>query len=288
MKTLLQLGADPMLRDDLGRLPMDLIPRSFNSIEHEEDRRREVLHRLREILAALERRAGASAPPRGPACPPACPPAAPVRAEPPKHPPHGEDDPSQASAMLEMPEYRTDAFRMFRFKVVMCCRPEAHSWRECPYVHVGETAKRRDPRVFKYSGAPCPDFRRGSCRNGDGCRYAHGVFESWLHPSKYRTKMCKEGEACTRRVCFFAHTAEELREDAAAEASSGESSPRRAASPAAEPPPPPSPEAEGWAVPPAWDLPPELVRHMSSGASSPAASIWSRSASPSPFDGIVR
>jgi hypothetical protein len=37
------------------------------------------------------------------------------------------------------------------------------------------------------------------------------VFESWLHPQKFRTMMCKDGEACHREVCFFAHGAEQLR-----------------------------------------------------------------------------
>lgn len=41
--------------------------------------------------------------------------------------------------------------------------------------------------------------------------YAHGVFECWLHPSRYRTQLCTDGEACARRVCFFAHRECELR-----------------------------------------------------------------------------
>lgn len=250
VKMLLQLGADPMVRDALGRLPMELIPRQFMRVEDEEGRRREVLRRLSEERLAYQHGDGAGSPPGspGPYCRiatrspdleakqqvrhqqlPGC--QQQQQQSPPPPPPslpHGNDDPTQTSTMLEMPEYCTDTFRMFQFKVVQCCRPEDHNWRECPYVHVGETAKRRDPRVFKYSGNPCPDFRRGSCRNGDGCRFAHGVFESWLHPSKYRTKMCKEGEACTRRVCFFAHTADELR--AAPPDSAGSASPEDASS----------------------------------------------------------
>lgn len=38
-----------------------------------------------------------------------------------------------------------------------------------------------------------------------------GVFESWLHPSRYRTQLCKDHEKCDRPVCFFAHSVEELR-----------------------------------------------------------------------------
>ncbi|XP_040973788.1 zinc finger CCCH domain-containing protein 56 isoform X3 [Gossypium hirsutum] len=74
-----------------------------------------------------------------------------------------------------------------------------------------ENARRRDPRKFHYSCAPCPDFRKGSCKQGDLCEYAHGVFESWLHPAQYRTRICKDGTTCQRRVCFFAHRPEELR-----------------------------------------------------------------------------
>lgn len=107
--------------------------------------------------------------------------------------------------------YATDEFRMFSFKVRPCSRAYSHDWTECPFVHPGENARRRDPRKFHYSCVPCPDFRKGSCRRGDMCEYAHGVFECWLHPAQYRTRLCKDGTNCNRRVCFFAHTTEELR-----------------------------------------------------------------------------
>ncbi|KAK9289774.1 hypothetical protein L1049_007933 [Liquidambar formosana] len=107
--------------------------------------------------------------------------------------------------------YSTDEFRMFSFKVRPCSRAYSHDWTECPFVHPGENARRRDPRKFHYSCVPCPDFRKGACRRGDMCEYAHGVFECWLHPAQYRTRLCKDGTNCARRVCFFAHTTEELR-----------------------------------------------------------------------------
>ncbi|MFQ6659816.1 hypothetical protein Gotur_028561 [Gossypium turneri] len=107
--------------------------------------------------------------------------------------------------------YSTDEFRMYSFKVRPCSRAYSHDWTECPFVHPGENARRRDPRKFHYSCVPCPDFRKGTCRRGDMCEYAHGVFECWLHPAQYRTRLCKDGTSCARRVCFFAHTAEELR-----------------------------------------------------------------------------
>ncbi|KAL6493865.1 hypothetical protein OROGR_031774 [Orobanche gracilis] len=107
--------------------------------------------------------------------------------------------------------YSNDEFRMFSFKVRPCSRAYSHDWTECPFVHPGENARRRDPRKFHYSCVPCPDFRKGACRRADMCEYAHGVFECWLHPAQYRTRLCKDGTACARQVCFFAHTQEELR-----------------------------------------------------------------------------
>ncbi|XP_022982864.1 zinc finger CCCH domain-containing protein 30-like [Cucurbita maxima] len=107
--------------------------------------------------------------------------------------------------------YSTDEFRMYSFKVRPCSRAYSHDWTECPFVHPGENARRRDPRKFHYSCVTCPDFRKGACRRGDMCEYAHGVFECWLHPAQYRTRLCKDGTNCSRRVCFFAHTTEELR-----------------------------------------------------------------------------
>lgn len=107
--------------------------------------------------------------------------------------------------------YSTDEFRMFSFKVRPCSRAYSHDWTECPFVHPGENARRRDPRKYHYSCVPCPDFRKGACRRGDMCEYAHGVFECWLHPAQYRTRLCKDGTSCGRRVCFFAHMPEELR-----------------------------------------------------------------------------
>ncbi|KAJ7964198.1 Zinc finger CCCH domain-containing protein [Quillaja saponaria] len=107
--------------------------------------------------------------------------------------------------------YSTDEFRMYTFKVKPCSRAYSHDWTECPFVHPGENARRRDPQKYHYSCVPCPEFRKGSCRQGDACEYAHGIFECWLHPAQYRTRLCKDETGCTRRVCFFAHKLEELR-----------------------------------------------------------------------------
>ncbi|KAL3518055.1 hypothetical protein ACH5RR_020644 [Cinchona calisaya] len=107
--------------------------------------------------------------------------------------------------------FGTDEFRMYTFKVKPCSRAYSHDWTECPFVHPGENARRRDPRKYHYSCVPCPDFRKGACQRGDACEYAHGIFECWLHPAQYRTRLCKDETNCARRVCFFAHKTEELR-----------------------------------------------------------------------------
>lgn len=107
--------------------------------------------------------------------------------------------------------YDSDEFRMYTFKIKRCSKIRSHDWTECPYAHHGEKARRRDPRKFNYCGISCPEFRRGGCQRGDSCKFAHGVFEFWLHPARYRTRACTAGQRCRRRVCFFAHTPEQLR-----------------------------------------------------------------------------
>ncbi|KAL1834609.1 hypothetical protein ACET3Z_004260 [Daucus carota] len=119
--------------------------------------------------------------------------------------------PSVEDIDIPLDAFTCDHFRMYEFKVRRCARARSHDWTECPYAHPGEKARRRDPRKFHYSGNACPDFRKGACVRGDACEHAHGVFECWLHPARYRTQPCKDGTMCRRKVCFFAHTASQLR-----------------------------------------------------------------------------
>ncbi|GJV56149.1 zinc finger CCCH domain-containing protein 2-like protein [Tanacetum coccineum] len=107
--------------------------------------------------------------------------------------------------------YAADHFRIYEFKVRKCTRSRSHDWTDCPFAHPGEKARRRCPRRYNYLGTVCADFRRGSCSRGDLCEFAHGVFECWLHPSRYRTEACKDGKNCQRKICFFAHTQRQLR-----------------------------------------------------------------------------
>ncbi|KAK1267252.1 Zinc finger CCCH domain-containing protein 24 [Acorus gramineus] len=187
VKLLLLAGADPSLVDSDGNSPGDVIT---------------VSPRLPDVKTSLQVLLNG---PRVSESPPVSPKATPL-SEKREYP----IDPSLPD--IKNGIYSTDEFRMFSFKIRPCSRAYSHDWTECPFVHPGENARRRDPRKYHYSCVPCPDFRKGgSCRRGDLCEYAHGVFECWLHPAQYRTRLCKDGVLCSRRVCFFAHTPDELR-----------------------------------------------------------------------------
>ncbi|XP_062189387.1 zinc finger CCCH domain-containing protein 50-like [Phragmites australis] len=214
VKLLLAAGADPVTPDSAGRCPADVIlappglPDALGDLEM-------LLGRRRGLAVATSVPSGSSSPPLS------------------SSPDEGNRSLSSRSSSLSpitvdrgkkeypvdptLPDikssvYASDEFRMFAFKVRPCSRAYSHDWTECPFVHPGENARRRDPRKHPYTAVPCPNFRRpGGCPSGDSCEFSHGVFESWLHPSQYRTRLCKEGAACARRICFFAHDEDELR-----------------------------------------------------------------------------
>eukprot|EP00210_Caulerpa_lentillifera_P006165 g5890.t2 len=98
-------------------------------------------------------------------------------------------------------------------QVLPCSKHYSHDWTICPFAHPGEKARRRDPRVFKYAAVECPHTKEGlKCPRGDLCPFGHNIFECWLHPTRYRTQLCNEPVSCKRKVCFFAHSLDELRE----------------------------------------------------------------------------
>jgi hypothetical protein len=106
----------------------------------------------------------------------------------------------------------SDDFRMYCMKVLPCSKRVSHDWTTCAFSHAGEKARRRDPRKYSYTGIACVDMKEtGSCERGDDCPYAHSTFEYWLHPTRYRTQLCKDLGHCKRDICFFAHRTEELR-----------------------------------------------------------------------------
>mmetsp|Transcript_3477 Transcript_3477/g.7052 ORF Transcript_3477/g.7052 Transcript_3477/m.7052 type:complete len:401 (-) Transcript_3477:216-1418(-) len=118
----------------------------------------------------------------------------------------------RSSSESTMDVYKSDEFRMNSMKIVQCSKKYTHDWTECPFAHPNEKATRRDPKKYSYTGIACPSMKdNGDCAFGDECPYAHNVFEYWLHPTRYRTQMCKDGKACNRKICFFAHDVAELR-----------------------------------------------------------------------------
>ncbi|GJN33363.1 hypothetical protein PR202_gb21956 [Eleusine coracana subsp. coracana] len=115
-------------------------------------------------------------------------------------------------------------FWVYVYKVHRCPSSISHDWEFCPYAHPGERVRRRDPRRFRYLGVACPDYRDEptaggdaspppSCARGRRCRYAHGHYELWLHPKRFRTRMCDAGSECPRSICFHAHSPAELRRE---------------------------------------------------------------------------
>ena len=115
--------------------------------------------------------------------------------------------------LMDGVDYGSAHFRMFHYKVDMCPHEDCiHDTEACPYVHPGDKSRRRNPGMVSYQPVPCPHFRKGNCRLGDACPLSHGVFECWMHPIKYRTQLCTTGSKCSRDLCFFAHSLDELRE----------------------------------------------------------------------------
>ncbi|KAL4418720.1 hypothetical protein ABPG77_008591 [Micractinium sp. CCAP 211/92] len=119
----------------------------------------------------------------------------------------GTAEDASLDALRDCPE-----FMMAFGKVIPCGKAFPHDWSSCPFAHPTEGARRRDPRVHPHTGVSCPRLKKeGRCELGDSCPYAHSIFEYWLHPSRYRTQLCKDGGACKRWLCFFAHSLAELR-----------------------------------------------------------------------------
>eukprot|EP00955_Chlamydomonas_euryale_P051353 354857-Chlamydomonas_euryale.AAC.37 len=70
-------------------------------------------------------------------------------------------------------------------QVLPCTRRGPHSWVECSYCHPGEKAARRCPQKYSYVPITCPAMKKdGACPQGDGCVFAHNIFEYWLHPAR--------------------------------------------------------------------------------------------------------
>eukprot|EP00878_Enallax_costatus_P000346 GHUV01000430.1.p1 GENE.GHUV01000430.1~~GHUV01000430.1.p1 ORF type:complete len:463 (+),score=169.54 GHUV01000430.1:217-1605(+) len=112
------------------------------------------------------------------------------------------------------PAQYDDIFLQYTYKVMPCDKNYRHDYATCPFSHLGESSERRHPSAylpFMCGSTQHSTDLKEKCPFGTACKYAHGHFELWLHPGRFRTKMCSLGENCKRPVCFFAHSEQELR-----------------------------------------------------------------------------
>uniref|UniRef100_A0A383V792 C3H1-type domain-containing protein n=1 Tax=Tetradesmus obliquus TaxID=3088 RepID=A0A383V792_TETOB len=117
-----------------------------------------------------------------------------------------------AATGRELSNLESNSFKIYVYKIVPCAKKFGHDWSECPFAHEGEKATRRCPALYRYSSIVCPDTRQSkACPRGDVCPYSHSIFEYWMHPARFRAQLCSFGTDCNRRICFFAHTQEQLR-----------------------------------------------------------------------------
>mmetsp|Transcript_16461 Transcript_16461/g.25554 ORF Transcript_16461/g.25554 Transcript_16461/m.25554 type:complete len:282 (-) Transcript_16461:355-1200(-) len=123
--------------------------------------------------------------------------------------------PSRAAQDVLAKESDEALFAQYFFKVVDCPKAHVeHDWKTCPYAHPGEIAKRRPPQCHSFR--ICQEFRRQkTCKLGDNCPLAHGPWEAGLHPASFKSVFCAYGQSCQRPMCFFSHSQEELRVEAA-------------------------------------------------------------------------
>lgn len=100
------------------------------------------------------------------------------------------------------------------FKVQACTVTDPHDERACFGYH--STSDRRRDTVENYMPITCYSYHKNSkkvvCKHGDACMYSHSPYETRYHPLQYKTRMCPYTykSRCTNRLCWFAHTIDEL------------------------------------------------------------------------------
>jgi len=53
---------------------------------------------------------------------------------------------------------------------------------------------------------PCEHDRKGICKFGSACTFAHGKKELQKYNPAYKTKECEFRDNCTRKYCWDIHT----------------------------------------------------------------------------------
>jgi len=125
----------------------------------------------------------------------------------------------------------TTTHQQYAFKILPCAKRTSHDWTTCPFVHPGEKARRRDPRVYSYLAVPCPDVKQvrwcGACvcLQRTGSRTAamradraaapfhcaltplHSPARLRLHPSLHHLCTQTQNQACPRGdSCQYCHS----------------------------------------------------------------------------------
>jgi hypothetical protein len=85
-------------------------------------------------------------------------------------------------------------FMMYVFKVLPCPHGNSHAWAQCPFLHPGEHARRRDPRVYPYSPVACPDMKRVSATSPPRPQLGHCMVYV-VHADSFRHQCMATGHA---------------------------------------------------------------------------------------------
>ncbi|KAM1625238.1 hypothetical protein ACFXTN_012388 [Malus domestica] len=125
--------------------------------------------------------------------------------------PSNESDSLAEDPDMPMNPISCDQFRMFEFKVRRCAHGRSYDWTDCPYA-----TRARRPGVATRESTTTPALHALTSARATARRVTRAssltVFSSAgsTRPGT-GTQPCKDGLHCNRRVCFFAHTPEQLR-----------------------------------------------------------------------------
>eukprot|EP00775_Hariotina_reticulata_P013425 gene13425-13553_t len=117
---------------------------------------------------------------------------------------------TRPAAQSQRQQQYDDQFLQYTYKVVPCDKTWRHDYSTCPFAHSGESSERRHPSTylpFMCNSTQHSTDLKEKCPFGTSCKYAHGHFELWLHPGRFRTKMCSLGDktqgspACSSDAC---------------------------------------------------------------------------------------
>ncbi|GAA0162112.1 hypothetical protein LIER_18279 [Lithospermum erythrorhizon] len=96
------------------------------------------------------------------------------------------------------------------YKIKRCPNEEPHDLARCLYTHIGDIY-RRDHSLYYPEYCTSKLNHNSVCIMGDRCRFAHGPYEYFYHPGRYRTEYCNFGVDCNTIGCPFVHNSSQFR-----------------------------------------------------------------------------